>query len=92
MIAEAFAVIRDDDERRRTWQSIERLNEPAELLVHRRHLAEVRILDVLGAERLGRCVGRVRIVVVDPHEARLCRRTIELRDGRIGRLTRRSLG
>ena len=39
--------------------------------VHRRDLAEVRALRVAAAEGLGRAVGVVRIVVVDPDEERL---------------------
>ena len=47
VLAEPFAVIGDDDDDHRTGDVLlERLREPAELLVHRSDLAEIRMLAV----------------------------------------------
>ncbi len=93
VIAEPFAVVGDDDDRRRSGHdAIERLDQPSKLLVHRRHFAEVRRRRVPRAVRLGRRVRRVRIVVVHPQKERLRGRRAKLAECRVGRVLRGALG
>ncbi len=71
VVAEPFAVIRDDGDRARLGDvARERRDEASELRVHRRDLTKVRVARVARAVRLRRLVRRVRIVVVDPEEER----------------------
>src|SRR5437867_9262661 len=85
MFTEAFAVIANNHER--TSKSG---NETTELLVHRRNLAEVEIIAKSGSGRLGRRVGKMRIVIMHPEKQRLCRWTREVGEGAIGGFLRRT--
>ena len=87
MLAESLAVIGDDDDR----TVAERSHETSELLVHRRDFAEVWILRETCAIRLGRRVGIVRFVVVDPQKQRTILLALQERDRAVRRLARRPL-
>jgi hypothetical protein len=93
VVAEPFTVVaRDEDGGWRPGPAAKRVHEAAELLVHGRHLAEVRAAGVRLAEPLGRLVGMVRVEVMDPEEQRPPRQRPEVRQRRRCRLVGRSLG
>ena len=72
MLAEALAMIADDDDRFGAGDSLfERRDESPHLLIHRCDLAEVGLLREASAEGLRRLVGIMRIVVVNPEKQRL---------------------
>ncbi len=70
MIAQAFAVVGGDQERRIVLQTEarQRLLEPPDLLVGEGHLAVVETAREAPGPGLGRLVGVVRIVEVQPEE------------------------
>jgi hypothetical protein len=60
--------------------ALEGLDEPAELLVHRRDLAEIGLAGMpRGLNGSGRLVGRVRVEVVDPEQERPVAALLEIR-------------
>jgi hypothetical protein len=70
VLAQAFAVVGREDEEEVVAESVavEEIPEPGELGIRIRDFAEIGILSVLALERLGRGVGRVGVVEVDPGE------------------------
>jgi hypothetical protein len=71
VLAEPFSVIPRDHDRSRSGRlALEGGDQDPELLVHRRHLAEVRRLRVAGREGLGRRIRSMGIVVVDLEKQR----------------------
>ena len=93
VVAAPLAVVGGDDDPhpaggRRTLEGGE---QAPELVVHRRHLALVGVGREAAAERLGRRVRLVRVVVVDPQETRPRLRRRQPGDGAVGRLTRAAL-
>ena len=83
MVAEALAVVADDDNHRAVVEA-ERLelgDDAADLAVGEGNLAVVRVSLVTRRERLGRVVGRVRVVEVDPGEERRALRVPNPRQG-----------
>ena len=86
VLAQALAMVAGDDDRLRARDPVEGLDDPPELLVHRGHFPQVGVLRVAAAERLGRRVRRVRLVVMDPEEERLRGSGAQKRECSLGRL------
>ena len=92
VVAEALAVVAHDDHGDRPPRpGFERRDQPPQLLVHRRDLAQVGSSGVAAPEGLGGRVGRVRVEVVDPEKDEPARLPLQVGDRAVGRLRGRAL-
>ena len=89
VVAEAFAVVAGQDDRRSAGQTarVEKVEQAQKLRVDVGDLAQVRPIRVLLRERRRRCIGRVRVIEVDPKKP-LATRPLEKFDRDVGLLLR----